>query len=97
MSDMMPVPLQPLTFPLRGSRLIEASAGTGKTFTIAGAMPIAYLLWTSFSSALLSSFAVAAFGGLLIALDALYAKNADRIRAGAGALVENVKARTAPR
>ncbi|MEJ8855098.1 exodeoxyribonuclease V subunit beta [Variovorax robiniae] len=27
--------LQPLTFPLRGSRLIEASAGTGKTFTIA--------------------------------------------------------------
>ena len=27
--------LQPLRFPLRGSRLIEASAGTGKTFTIA--------------------------------------------------------------
>ncbi|WP_213958506.1 exodeoxyribonuclease V subunit beta [Variovorax sp. dw_954] len=27
--------LQPLSFPLRGSRLIEASAGTGKTFTIA--------------------------------------------------------------
>lgn len=28
-------PLQPLTFPLHGSRLIEASAGTGKTWTIA--------------------------------------------------------------
>ncbi|MGD9942918.1 MAG: exodeoxyribonuclease V subunit beta [Burkholderiaceae bacterium] len=28
-------PLDPLRFPLRGSRLIEASAGTGKTFTIA--------------------------------------------------------------
>lgn len=27
--------LNPLSFPLRGSRLIEASAGTGKTFTIA--------------------------------------------------------------
>jgi len=27
--------LQPLSFPLRGSRLVEASAGTGKTFTIA--------------------------------------------------------------
>ncbi|MYN06374.1 exodeoxyribonuclease V subunit beta [Pseudoduganella aquatica] len=27
--------LAPLTFPLRGSRLIEASAGTGKTWTIA--------------------------------------------------------------
>ncbi len=31
----VPELLQPLTFPLRGSRLIEASAGTGKTFTIA--------------------------------------------------------------
>lgn len=30
-----PVLLQPLSFPLRGSRLIEASAGTGKTYTIA--------------------------------------------------------------
>ncbi|MDM0112039.1 exodeoxyribonuclease V subunit beta [Variovorax sp. J22R133] len=30
-----PPVLQPLSFPLRGSRLIEASAGTGKTFTIA--------------------------------------------------------------
>ena len=30
-----PTLLQPLAFPLRGSRLIEASAGTGKTFTIA--------------------------------------------------------------
>ena len=30
-----PVALDPLRFPLRGSRLIEASAGTGKTFTIA--------------------------------------------------------------
>lgn len=28
-------PLNPLTFPLSGTRLIEASAGTGKTFTIA--------------------------------------------------------------
>ena len=28
-------PLQPLYFPLWGSRLIEASAGTGKTWTIA--------------------------------------------------------------
>ena len=31
----VPAPLLPLEFPLRGSRLIEASAGTGKTFTIA--------------------------------------------------------------
>ena len=30
-----PTPLDPLHFPLQGSRLIEASAGTGKTFTIA--------------------------------------------------------------
>lgn len=30
-----PAPLAPLSFPLRGSRLIEASAGTGKTWTIA--------------------------------------------------------------
>ncbi len=30
-----PTPLDPLRFPLQGSRLIEASAGTGKTFTIA--------------------------------------------------------------
>jgi exodeoxyribonuclease V beta subunit len=30
-----PAPVDPLTFPLTGSRLIEASAGTGKTFTIA--------------------------------------------------------------
>ncbi|STQ77351.1 exodeoxyribonuclease V subunit beta [Grimontia hollisae] len=28
--------LEPMTFPLHGQRLIEASAGTGKTFTIAG-------------------------------------------------------------
>ncbi|WP_341502146.1 exodeoxyribonuclease V subunit beta [Gallaecimonas sp. GXIMD4217] len=28
-------PLKPLAFPLHGSRLIEASAGTGKTYTIA--------------------------------------------------------------
>ena len=32
MSDL--IPLQPLTFPLHGMRLIEASAGTGKTYTI---------------------------------------------------------------
>ncbi len=31
-------PLDPLTLPLRGSRLIEASAGTGKTWTIAALM-----------------------------------------------------------
>jgi len=31
----MAFPLNPLTFPLHGSRLIEASAGTGKTYTIA--------------------------------------------------------------
>ena len=28
-------PLKPLYFPLSGTRLIEASAGTGKTYTIA--------------------------------------------------------------
>ncbi|MBX3638231.1 MAG: UvrD-helicase domain-containing protein, partial [Rubrivivax sp.] len=28
-------PLDPLTLPLAGSRLVEASAGTGKTWTIA--------------------------------------------------------------
>ena len=28
-------PLNPMTFPLQGTRLIEASAGTGKTYTIA--------------------------------------------------------------
>ncbi len=31
----IPATLDPLRFPLQGSRLIEASAGTGKTFTIA--------------------------------------------------------------
>ena len=31
----MSIELQPLSFPLHGSRLIEASAGTGKTWTIA--------------------------------------------------------------
>ncbi|UXI68667.1 exodeoxyribonuclease V subunit beta [Tahibacter amnicola] len=31
----VPQPLDPMTFPLRGVRLIEASAGTGKTWTIA--------------------------------------------------------------
>ncbi|MZI91726.1 exodeoxyribonuclease V subunit beta [Vibrio sp. CAIM 722] len=35
-SDIKPVALDPMTFPLHGARLIEASAGTGKTFTIAG-------------------------------------------------------------
>ncbi|MDW6001675.1 exodeoxyribonuclease V subunit beta [Vibrio mangrovi] len=34
-SDAM-IPLEPMSFPLHGARLIEASAGTGKTFTIAG-------------------------------------------------------------
>ncbi|PFG55503.1 DNA helicase/exodeoxyribonuclease V beta subunit [Vibrio sp. ES.051] len=29
-------PLEPMRFPLHGARLIEASAGTGKTFTIGG-------------------------------------------------------------
>ena len=33
--DALPEVLEPLRFPLHGSRLIEASAGTGKTFTIA--------------------------------------------------------------
>ncbi|MFX1675613.1 exodeoxyribonuclease V subunit beta [Paraburkholderia sp. A2WS-5] len=33
--DMVADVLEPLRFPLHGSRLIEASAGTGKTFTIA--------------------------------------------------------------
>ena len=33
---MAPQSLHPLTFPLHGQRLIEASAGTGKTFTITG-------------------------------------------------------------
>ncbi|WP_321900932.1 exodeoxyribonuclease V subunit beta [Paraburkholderia tropica] len=33
--DMIANELKPLSFPLYGSRLIEASAGTGKTFTIA--------------------------------------------------------------
>ena len=31
----MVAPLHPMTFPLNGVRLIEASAGTGKTYTIA--------------------------------------------------------------
>ncbi|WP_217516429.1 exodeoxyribonuclease V subunit beta [Vibrio metschnikovii] len=35
-SSAVVTPLDPLTFPLHGARLIEASAGTGKTFTIAG-------------------------------------------------------------
>lgn len=35
MSTAAPTTLAPLAFPLHGSRLIEASAGTGKTFTIA--------------------------------------------------------------
>lgn len=34
-TDTQAGPLDPVTFPLHGSRLIEASAGTGKTFTIA--------------------------------------------------------------
>lgn len=34
MSTAIPLPLDPLTLPLSGERLIEASAGTGKTFTI---------------------------------------------------------------
>ena len=35
MTPTSPTSLDPLRFPLTGSRLIEASAGTGKTFTIA--------------------------------------------------------------
>ncbi|MFG0771612.1 exodeoxyribonuclease V subunit beta [Vibrio plantisponsor] len=35
-SSIVATPLETLTFPLHGARLIEASAGTGKTFTIAG-------------------------------------------------------------
>lgn len=34
MNELNPTQLNPITFPLQGSRLIEASAGTGKTFTI---------------------------------------------------------------
>ncbi|WP_163933578.1 exodeoxyribonuclease V subunit beta [Paraferrimonas sp. SM1919] len=34
MVNIQPQPLQALSFPLHGMRLIEASAGTGKTFTI---------------------------------------------------------------
>ncbi|MGL4746242.1 MAG: UvrD-helicase domain-containing protein, partial [Shewanella sp.] len=30
------LPLDPLSLPFGGSRLIEASAGTGKTYTISG-------------------------------------------------------------
>jgi len=38
MSDTQPMlqPLDVMTLPLHGERLIEASAGTGKTYTIAG-------------------------------------------------------------
>ncbi len=35
-SAITPIPLNTMMFPLHGARLIEASAGTGKTFTIAG-------------------------------------------------------------
>lgn len=35
MADMTAQKLEPLTLPLTGARLIEASAGTGKTFTLA--------------------------------------------------------------
>ncbi len=35
-NSIVATPLQTMTFPLHGARLIEASAGTGKTFTIAG-------------------------------------------------------------
>lgn len=35
-SDKQAQPLDPLTLPFGGSRLIEASAGTGKTYTISG-------------------------------------------------------------
>src|SRR5471032_2199997 len=35
MSEIIPQKLEPLTLPLTGARLIEASAGTGKTFTLA--------------------------------------------------------------
>ncbi|MCA2016916.1 exodeoxyribonuclease V subunit beta [Vibrio tritonius] len=35
-SHIEPIALDTMTFPLHGARLIEASAGTGKTFTIAG-------------------------------------------------------------
>ncbi len=34
-SAILPQTLEPMVFPLHGTRLIEASAGTGKTFTIA--------------------------------------------------------------
>ncbi|VFS53418.1 Exodeoxyribonuclease V beta chain [Budvicia aquatica] len=35
MTERLPAALNPLTLPLYGERLIEASAGTGKTYTLA--------------------------------------------------------------
>ena len=43
MTETAPQRLEPLTLPLFGERLIEASAGTGKTFTI-GALYLRLLL-----------------------------------------------------
>jgi exodeoxyribonuclease V beta subunit len=43
MTEVAPQRLEPLTLPLFGERLIEASAGTGKTFTI-GALYLRLLL-----------------------------------------------------
>ena len=33
-AEPVPPPFDPLAVPLRGARLIEASAGTGKTYTL---------------------------------------------------------------
>ena len=48
--------LDPLRLPLIGERLIEASAGTGKTFTIA-ALYLRLLLVTDFISGMTDSYA----------------------------------------
>ncbi|WP_127957426.1 exodeoxyribonuclease V subunit beta [Serratia microhaemolytica] len=50
MSDRLPLPLDALTLPLLGERLIEASAGTGKTFTI-GLLYLRLLLGLGHSAA----------------------------------------------
>ncbi|GAL11311.1 exodeoxyribonuclease V beta chain [Vibrio astriarenae] len=47
-------PLNAMTFPLHGARLIEASAGTGKTFTIAG-LYLRLILGTVMSRPVISS------------------------------------------
>lgn len=57
MSDPIPQRLDPLTLPLTGERLIEASAGTGKTFTI-GLLYLRLLLGLGQSAAYLRPLSV---------------------------------------